>query len=55
MGKPGKAREKSSRKAAPAKASHPDVVEAIEQAWPDREVAVLFDSEESWFWTRFSL
>jgi hypothetical protein len=28
----------------------PDVAAAIEKAWPDGEVGMSFDSEESWFW-----
>jgi hypothetical protein len=28
----------------------PDVAAAIEDAWPDGEIGMLFDSEESWFW-----
>lgn len=28
----------------------PDVAAAIDEAWPDGEVGMSFDSEESWFW-----
>jgi hypothetical protein len=46
---------RSKRRTAPAKREdasllRPDVAAAIVSAWPDGEIGMPFDSEESWFW-----
>src|SRR5580704_7976261 len=46
---------RSKRRTPPAKHEdgsqlRPDVAAAIAEAWPDGEIRMPFDSEESWFW-----